>query len=79
MAAHHSEVSASPSFVLSANLLRRHSVPSCESLMNKLNNIGPSIDPWRMLPATDLWLASEPLITALYNLTFRQLKYIFTF
>lgn len=45
MAAQHSGVSAIPnSFASSENLERKHCIPSSKSLMNKLNNTGPSID-----------------------------------
>lgn len=41
--AQHSRVSAiPPSFVLSVNLVRKHSGPSSKSFMNKLNNTGHS-------------------------------------
>lgn len=73
MAAQQSGISAStPSFASSANLLRRHSVFSYRSLMNMLNNAGPStVLQWTPL-ATGLQLSSWPLIITLWDLPFHQ-------
>ena len=70
MAAQPSGVPAPPpSFVSLANLLRVHSVPSSRSVMNKLNNTGPSTDPWGPPLATGLQLDSaaghNPLSSAI--------------
>ena len=66
MAAQPSGVSAtSPSFVLSAKLLRVRSVPSSGSLMKKLNKTGPSTDSWGTSLAAGLQSDSALLVTAL--------------
>lgn len=63
MAAWSSAVSIAPlGFVLSVNLLRVRSAPS---LVKVLNCIGPSIDPWVTVPATDLQLVFMLLVTSL--------------
>ena len=47
---------APPSFVLSATLLRMHSIPSSRSLMKMLNKTGPSTNPRCTSVATGLQL-----------------------
>lgn len=57
---------ASLSLVSSANLLWMHSIPLCRSLMNVLNNFGPSINPQGTPLITGLHLDIEPLTAALW-------------
>lgn len=55
-------ISASPSFVSSASLLRVRPVSPSRSLMKLLNSIDPTIDPWGMSLVTDLQLDFTMLI-----------------
>lgn len=67
-------VSATPQcYVPPAYLLRRHCVLSSKSVINKLNNTGPSMDPWGTLLVTGIQLDSVPLITILWDLPFTPL------
>ena len=50
-----------PSLVLSANLLRVHSIPSSRSLIKMLKRSGPSIEPWGTLLVTGHLLDLTPL------------------
>lgn len=56
IAAQLSEVSTASDFALSVNLLKGHSVPPCNLLMEVLNNIGSPIDPWGVSLMTGLQL-----------------------